>query len=55
VSQRTALSHVDRTARFSHGEDDAWVVTCPNAFPQAGPDHFGTVIETELRRLVGFS
>lgn len=36
------------------GEDGDWVVTCPNAFSRKRvQDHFGAVIEAELRRLVG--
>src|SRR5512139_1126799 len=39
---------------LNRGEDGDWVVTCPNAFSRKRvQDHFGEVIEAELRRMVG--
>ncbi len=36
------------------GDDDDWVITCPNAFSRKRvQDHFGALIETELRRGLG--
>ncbi len=36
------------------GEGDDWVITCPNAFSRKRvQDHFGAVIEAELRRTLG--
>jgi chromosomal replication initiator protein len=39
---------------LNRGEDGIWVLTCPNAFSRKRvQDHFGAVIEAELRRIVG--
>jgi chromosomal replication initiator protein len=39
---------------LNRGEDGNWVITCPNAFSRKRVhDHFGAVIEAELRRLIG--
>jgi len=36
------------------GDDDEWVITCPNAFSRKRvQEHFGAVIEPELRRVLG--
>lgn len=36
------------------GEGDDWVISCPNAFSRKRvQDHFGAVIEVELRRVLG--
>ena len=39
---------------LQRGDDDNWVVTCPNAFSRKRvQDHFGALIEAELRRVFG--
>jgi len=39
---------------LDRGEDDGWLITCPNAFSRKRvQDHFGALIETELRRVLG--
>jgi len=36
------------------GDDDGWVMTCPNAFSRKRvQDHFGALIDSELRRALG--
>jgi len=37
-----------------HDDNDSWVITCPNAFSRKRvQEHFATVIEAELRRVLG--
>jgi chromosomal replication initiator protein len=39
---------------LDRGDDDGWVITCPNAFSRKRvQDHFGALIDSELRRAIG--
>jgi chromosomal replication initiator protein len=41
---------------LNRGDDGEWVITCPNAFSRKRVhDHFGAVIEAELRRVLGIA